>query len=103
MIRISVMYPNDEARRFDMDYYSNKHMPMVIEKLGSACKCVTIDKGVGGGEPGSPAPYIVMCHLQFESLQEYQSSFGPHAQMFADDVANYTDMTAVVQVSEVVM
>ena len=37
MIKVSVLYPNTEGSRFDMDYYVNKHMPMVQSKLGSSC------------------------------------------------------------------
>jgi len=49
MIRASVFYPNEEGKKFDMDYYCNSHIPMVQEKLGAACKSVAIDQGLGGG------------------------------------------------------
>jgi len=48
MIRVSVLYQNAEDKKFDMAYYINKHMPMVKQKLGSACKRVDVDQGLGG-------------------------------------------------------
>ncbi|SRR6266851_3571556 len=53
MIRVSVLYQNAEDKKFDMAYYINKHMPMVKQKLGSACKRVDVDQGLGGAQPGS--------------------------------------------------
>ena len=53
MIRVSVLYPNNEGSNFDMDYYCNKHIPMVKDKLGAACKGVAVDQGMGGAAPGA--------------------------------------------------
>ena len=33
MVRVTVLYPNESAKRFDHDYYARKHMPMVMERL----------------------------------------------------------------------
>ena len=35
MIKVSVYYPNEEGKKFDIDYYTNKHMALVHEKLDS--------------------------------------------------------------------
>jgi hypothetical protein len=29
MIKVSVLYPNNEGSKFDMSYYCNTHIPMV--------------------------------------------------------------------------
>jgi len=34
MIKVSVLYPNGEGKKFDMDYYFNQHVPMVGGLLG---------------------------------------------------------------------
>lgn len=36
MIKVTVLYPNIEGTKFDMEYYCNKHMPMVQQKMGAA-------------------------------------------------------------------
>ena len=34
LIKVSVMYPYEEGKTFDMEYYQTKHMPMVAGYLG---------------------------------------------------------------------
>lgn len=101
MIKVSVLYPHGAGSRFDMDYYCTRHMPMVREKLGAACKGVAVEQGLGGPEPGSPAPYVAMGHLLFDSVESFQAAFGPHAETFMGDIPNYTDIQPVIQISSV--
>jgi uncharacterized protein (TIGR02118 family) len=101
MINVSVLYPNSDGSQFDMDYYCNRHIPMVREKLGAACKGVAVDQGLGGPEPGSPPSFVAMCHLRFETLEAFQVAFGPHAEAFMGDVPNYTNIQPIVQISSV--
>jgi uncharacterized protein (TIGR02118 family) len=63
MVRVTVLYPNEPAKRFDHDYYARKHMPMVMERLkGSGMLRYEVDKGLAGGGPGAPAPFVAACH-----------------------------------------
>ena len=101
MIKVSVLYPNDEGKKFDMEYYCSKHMPMVQQKLGDACKSIAVEQGLGGGEPGSPPAYIAMGHMYFDSVEAFQTAFGPNAKDIMADVPNYTDIQPMLQVSEV--
>jgi uncharacterized protein (TIGR02118 family) len=103
MIKVSVFYPKEEGKKFDMEYYCNKHIPMVQEKLGTACKGAAIDQGLGGGEPGSPPTYVAMVHLSFDSIEAFQTAYAPHAETIMADVPNYTDIQPVFQISEVKM
>jgi uncharacterized protein (TIGR02118 family) len=103
MIKVSVMYPNDAGARFDHDYYRDKHMPMVKSRMGDSCKYYTVDKGIAGGMPGTPATYVGMCHIFSDSIEAFQSGFGPHADEIMADIKNYTDLTPVIQISEVVV
>jgi uncharacterized protein (TIGR02118 family) len=103
MIKLSVFYPNEEGKRFDMDYYLNSHIPMIQEKLGTALKGGTVEQGLGGAEPGSPATYVAMGHLLFDSVEAFQSAFGPYAEAIMADIPNYTDTQPTIQISEVKM
>jgi len=84
-----------------MEYYCNRHMPMVRQLLGLALKGVSVEQGISGEEPGSPAPYIAMGHLLFDSLESFHTSFGPQAQAISADIPNYTNSEPIIQISEV--
>lgn len=101
MVKVSVLYPNAAGTKFDMAYYLNRHIPMVQRLLGSSLKGVTVEHGISGEEPGSPAPYIATGHLLFDSVQAFQASFTPHAQEIMQDIPKYTNSEPLVQIGEV--
>lgn len=103
MIKVSVLYPNGEGKHFDMDYYCNKHAPMVGGLLGDSVKAVTIEKGLGGGDPGSIATYAAMGNLYFSSMESFQNSFGPNAEKIMGDLPNFTNIEPIIQISEVMV
>ena len=101
MIKVSIMYPNDKGSTFDVTYYCRTHIPMVRQKLGAALKGVTVEQGIGGEEPGSPPPYVALCHLLFDSVEAFQAAFAPHVEQFEADIPNYTDTQPAIQISQV--
>ena len=101
MIKVSVLYPSGTDSRFDMDYYLNRHVPMVLAKLGQACKGAAVEEGLGGITPGSPPAFSAMGHLYFDSVEAFQAAFGPHADELMADIPNYTNVQPTIQVSEV--
>lgn len=103
MIKVSVMYPHQPGARFDMDYYRDRHMPMIRQRMGAACLHYAIDSGIGGGRPGAPPPYAAMCHIHCDSVEAFDAAFGPHAKEILADVPNYTDLQPVMQISDVVV
>jgi uncharacterized protein (TIGR02118 family) len=103
MIKVSVMYPNSPGAKFDHAYYRDTHMPMVKRKMGAHLKSYTVDKGVAGGTPSAPASYVAMGHLLCESAEAFQAGFGPHATDIMADIPNYTNVSPVIQMSEVVV
>ena len=103
MFKVSIMYPATPGARFDHDYYRDQHMPMVQQRLGAACSRYTVDKGMAGGAPGSPPIYVAMCHLYCETLEGFSAGMAQHGKEIMGDIANYTDLKPVVQISEVVV
>ena len=102
MIRVSVMYPTTQGANFDMDYYVNKHMPMVAEKCGDALKGMSILEGLAGMTPGDPPTYVCVGTLQFESVEAFQGAFAPHAGDIMGDIPNYTSIMPQVQISKII-
>jgi uncharacterized protein (TIGR02118 family) len=104
MIKVSVMYPNGEGKSFDMDYYCSKHIPLVGGLLVvEFIKGATVEKGVGGGAPGSPAAYLAMGNLYFDSMKAFGNSFGPNADEIMADLPNFTNTEPIMQISEVMV
>jgi len=101
VVKVSVFYPNSDGCKFDMNYYLTKHMPMVQQKLGAACKSIAVEQGIAGGAPGAPATFVAMGHLYFDSTDAFQAAFGPHAQTILADIPNYTNTQPTIQISEV--
>lgn len=102
-IKVSVLYPYAEGQTFDMDYYCNKHVPMVGGLLGNALIGATIEKGVAGGAPDAPPPYVAMGNIYFETIESFQNSFGANAETILADIPNYTTIEPVIQISEVLV
>ncbi|MBX2970538.1 MAG: EthD family reductase [Cyclobacteriaceae bacterium] len=102
LIKISIMYPFAEGKTFDMEYYENKHMPMVAGFLGSNLIKYTIEKGLASGIPNQPLPYMAIGIFYVKSLEDYQAAIAPNRDAIRADFANYTNIAPIILVSEVV-
>ncbi len=103
MIRVSVMYPSGEGKKFDHAYYAKTHMALVharLDRLG--LRRTEVDRGLGGGAPGAPAPYAAVGHVYFDSVAAFQTAMKAHGKELFDDVPNFTDITPQVQISEII-
>lgn len=100
LIKVTIMYPNEEGKTFNMDYYKNSHMPMLQELFGEAMVRYEIDNGISGRTPEEPIPFLAIGYLYFEKLSDYQKAFGPNADQILGDIPNYTTIQPIVQISE---
>ncbi len=98
MLKLSVMYPKSEDLKFDMDYYRESHVPMMRRLIGESLKGFSVDRAATG--PDLPAPYAVIAHLLFESVETMQAVLGEHSATLMADITNYTNVQPVIQVSE---
>ena len=105
MTRISILYPNKLGARFDFKYYVDTHMPMSIRLLSShpGFRSVSVERGLGGAEPGSAPAYVAMCHFLFASLDDFMAAFMPNAEALQGDIPKYTDIEPVIQFNEVLI
>jgi uncharacterized protein (TIGR02118 family) len=86
-----------------MNYYVTRHMPLVRDRCAPECRSIAAESGVGGGAPGSPAPYIAVGHLTFDSVAAFQKAFTPHMAEIMGDIPNYTNTSPVIQISEITL
>src|SRR5688572_13598314 len=99
MIRLSVMYPEQEGKKFDVDYYLGKHMPMVKSKWSNLLKDANVTRGLSGGAADAPPTYRIVAQLSFASMDDLKKAIDSGGELFAD-IPNFTDIRPVVQVSE---
>jgi uncharacterized protein (TIGR02118 family) len=102
LIKVSVMYPYAEGKTFNMEYYETKHMPMVARFLGANLIKYTIEKGLASGIPNQPLPFMAIGTFYVKSLSDYQAAIAPNRDAIRADFLNYTNISPVILVSEVV-
>ena len=102
MVKVTILYPNGEGNTFNMDYYTNNHMPMVADLLGDSLKLFKIDKGIAGRGPDELAPYLAIGYLYFDKLSDYRNSFAANGDKIVNDIPNYTNVRPIIQISEIV-
>ncbi|MFC0512556.1 EthD family reductase [Mucilaginibacter angelicae] len=102
LIKVSIMYPYAEGKTFNMEYYETKHMPMVARFLGSNLVKYTIEKGLASGIPNQPLPFMAIGTFYVKSLSDYQAAIGPNRDAIRADFSNYTNISPVILVSEVI-
>ncbi len=103
MIKVSLFYPHDAEKNFDVDYYVNTHLPMVhrlLEPMG--LQGSGLDKGVSAPDPKQPPAFEAVGHLLFNTVEEVHQAFITHGSEIMSDIKNYTTITPQVQISDVV-
>ena len=64
MIEVTVAYPADQGRTFNMDYYLKTHIPLFQKRMGAAMKTIRVSRGIGGsarGLRGYGARHLRLC------------------------------------------
>ena len=103
MIKVSVLYPNESGKKFDMDYFTNKHIPMVRQRLdGGGLLRSEFEGGISSADPSAPAPFVAIGVLYFNVVEEVHEAFKTHGREIMGDIPNYTDIAPQIQISEVV-
>lgn len=102
MFKVSVMYPYGKDAKFDFDYYRTKHMGLVHKHLKPFGLLKTeVDKGLSGGGDNPPL-YICVGHLYFEARDGYEKGIKECGTILRGDIPNFTDLTPIRQISEVI-
>jgi uncharacterized protein (TIGR02118 family) len=101
VIKVSVLYPAKSGSRFDEKYYFDEHMPMVTRLLAPQLCGVSVETGISGAMPDQPPPFVVGCHLIFESTEAFHEAFAPHAAAIQGDIPKYTDIEPIIQIGEI--
>ena len=101
MIRIAAVYPYQEGKKFDLDYYMNIHLPKVREKFEPyGLTKIEVDKPLESHE-GARSPFFAVGYLYFPSLKHFQEAYKSTGKEVISDIIKYTDVTPMIQVGEI--
>lgn len=101
-VRLTIVYPNDEAGFFDFAYYRATHLPRAAEWLAPhGLRAYTVQEGIGTVQGGPPS-HCCITHLDFLSSEGMRAGFAEHGAALRADFARYTNIMPVATVCEVV-
>ena len=100
MIVVTVTYPATPGTRFDWDYYTSVHLPLVSDSFTpTGMTGAYALKGLSAPGGGPPA-YTAIANLVFPDVDAVQASLGGEAAgAVMGDIANFTDILPVVQIN----
>ena len=85
MIKITIAYPRVAGRAFDHDYFLDRHLPRLLDRVGHAVRRTTVERGVDAA-PWPDAEHELVCSLECESREAFEAAFFPHIEELQDDM-----------------
>jgi uncharacterized protein (TIGR02118 family) len=101
MFKVAILYPNEEGKGFDMDYYEKTHMPMMAGLLGKNLKFYEIDKGIAGRTPTDKVPFVAIGYFYCYDVVEYNKVIVQNIDAIINDIKKYTNIQPTIQISEI--
>lgn len=101
LYKVGILYPNEEGKTFDAEYYENKHMPMMAGLLGKNLKFYEIDKGIAGRTPNDKIPFVAIGYFYCYDIAEYKKVVGQNITVVLDDLKKFTNIQPTIQISEI--
>jgi uncharacterized protein (TIGR02118 family) len=89
------IYPVIDGWSFDFEYYQSRHMPLCMEIFGSNAKSFEVARSLPGEK------YVCIGTIYLESVEEFERAFAKNGRQISDDVRNYTNIPAVIEMQEI--
>ena len=102
MYCVSVAYPQTAGGTFDFDYYAQQHMPLVARHVGANAIKAEVRKGLASPDGSAPA-FVCIANFWIKSVPDFQATLAQHGQEIMGDVPNFTNITPILQVDEVLV
>ncbi len=74
MIKLSIYYPNEDDKSFDMHCYSTRHVPMAQTLFGENLVAMSIDKGLTRSNAELPTIYTTIGCFYFKNNPTIQNA-----------------------------
>jgi len=93
---LTILYPNSDGVRWDVDYYRSHHMPLIMRLYGKeAIKRFELRKGDSGQAPGSKPTYIGTVNIYINDQKAFDAAGAKHGQTLVKDVPNFSSVNPV--------
>jgi uncharacterized protein (TIGR02118 family) len=92
---LTILYPNSDGVRWDVDYYRTHHMPLIMRLYGTAAiKRFELRKGDSGQQGGAPA-YIGSVNIYINDQKAFDAAGKEHGPTLVKDVPNFSSVMPV--------
>lgn len=93
---LTILYPNGEDVRWDVDYYRTGHMPLIMDLYGEeAIKRFELRRGQYVRQPANPAAYIGSVNIYINDMAAFAAAGQKHTQTLVDDVPNFSGVNPI--------
>jgi uncharacterized protein (TIGR02118 family) len=93
---LTILYPNGESVRWDVEKYRTGHMPLIMKLYGrEAIKRFELRKGDSGMAPGEAAKYIGSVNIYIQDQKAFDAAGKAHGKTLVDDVPNFSSVMPV--------
>lgn len=99
--KVAIFYPNGEEATFDMDYYEQKHMPMVAGFISDNLKYYEIDQGISGRTSDDKPPFVAIGYFFINDINDYNQAIAANREAIIGDFKNYTNIQPVIQINKI--
>lgn len=98
---LSVLYPWQADARFDFDYYRDRHLKMMSELYGKSIGPQQVRKGLRKGDGSAPA-FVAIMTVEILSMEAFDAAGKQHLPKLLADLANFSNITPVGQIEQIV-
>src|SRR5438876_11725425 len=92
MIVVTTMYPKTSESHFDLDYYLQKHIPLVRSRLTKmGMESLHLMRGTGSLDGGPPS-FEIIAQLHFSSVQHLRDALAQHGEEIIGDIVRFANV-----------
>jgi uncharacterized protein (TIGR02118 family) len=93
---LTILYPNSDGVRWDVDYYRTGHMPLIMRLYGAkAIKRFELRKGDSGQAPGSKPSFIGSVNIYINEQAAFDAAGKEHGPTLVKDVPNFSSVNPI--------
>jgi uncharacterized protein (TIGR02118 family) len=101
MVSVLVVYVGNPGTRFDLAYYTLRHLPLVrrlLEPMGM--RSLTFVNDSTPDSTGASQAFRLVAELRFDDREATTRALGAHGAETQADIPNFTDVAPIVLIGE---